>query len=455
MASVAYSVPHSTRPGAITAIGVISIVVGCLSFLGYVTLGFSLLWFSFMARFAGYATAVPVPPTPTPVIGPAGTTQPAGAEDEIVPDGETSTVEPTKSVEAAATVEEEVGPRGLNAEARANVAEALSNAQVITEPRLAQLDGLLVKAGKDMFPTTAGKPLTSDRVSRMIEGVTVGISGDPNIPGPDTFRTPGGRVELYDDRGVFYPVRAGEIVRVSRPTATTHAPLTAQEVGIVIASAQSQLGNTMNPAQVTALRTLLTAPGQQHVSTLTLPTAVRSASQLGNSVYIVFPSSTVTIGPQGQTTTSTFGSGSSSAAVAGFGFGSKAVPIKGVAMALATVAALAGIGLAIYLFVIGIMVLRGSARGRGLHQVYAGLALAVIVLGTAAAWWLTSNFTTSFNAAAGTNPLARGTMVTLVSTVVMMPHSVVAVMGCIYPIALLIVMQTAGVKEYYRTTSTR
>src|SRR6185369_15769808 len=129
--------------------------------------------------------------------------------------------------------ESELGPRGLNAEARANVAEALSNQQVITEPRLAQLDGLLAKSGKDMFPSTGGKPLTSERVSGMLEGVTVGIGGDPNVPGPDTFRTPGGRVELYDDRGVFYPVRAGEIVRVSRPTKATRAPLTDLEVKAV------------------------------------------------------------------------------------------------------------------------------------------------------------------------------------------------------------------------------
>jgi hypothetical protein len=433
---------------------VISIVVACLSFLGYISLGFSLLWFSFMARFAGYAATAPMA-TPAPVVAPVATTQPAGEQDLTVPDGETSTVEPTKPAEAAPTpaVEEDAGPRGLNPEARANIAQALSNEQVISEPRLVQLDGLLARSGKDMFPTTAGKPLTSERVSSMLEGITIGISGEPNVPGPDTFRTPGGRVELYDDRGVFYPVRAGEIVRVSRPTAATRAPLTDSEVKAVIDQAQATLGNSMNAAQVAALRTLLTTPGQQHVSAMTLPTAVRSASQLGDSVYIQFPSSAVTIGPQGQSTVTTFGSGAAAAAAAGgFGFGSRPVPINGVAMALTVVAALAGLGLAIYLFVIGIMVLRDSPRGRRLHQVYAGLALAVIVVGTGAAWWLTHSFTTSFNSVSGSNPMTLGTMTTVVSAMVMMPHSVVAIIGCIYPIALLIAMQTRGVKEFYRTS---
>jgi hypothetical protein len=257
---------------------------------------------------------------------------------------------------------------------------------------------------------------------------------------------------LYDDRGVFYPVRAGEIVRVSRPTAATRAPLTDSEVKAVIDQAQAALGNSMNAAQVAALRTLLNTPGQQHVSTMTLPTAVRSTSQLGDSVYIQFPSSTVMIGPQGQTTVTTFGSGAAAAAAAGgFGFGSKPVPINGVAMALTVVAALAGLGLAIYLFVIGIMVLRDSPRGRRLHQVYAGLALAVIVVGTGAAWWLTDSYATSFNSVSGSNPLTMSTM-NFVSAMVMMPHTVVAVMGCIYPIALLITMQTRGVKEFYRAS---
>jgi hypothetical protein len=463
MASIAYSMPpRSGRPGAITAIGVISIVVACLSFLGYMSVGFSLLWFSFMARFAGFAAAAPTFPTPAPVVAPVGTTQPAGVggESAETPDGTADgsaaapvPAEPAKPAEAAPAVELEVGPRGLNAEARANVAEALSTEQFISEPRLAQLDGLLARSGKDMFPITGGKPLTTERVSGMLEGITIGISGDPSVPGPDSFRTPSGRVELYDDRGVFYPVRAGEIVRVSRPTAATRAPLTDAEVKAVVDQAQATLGNTMNPAQVAALRTLLTTPGQQHVSALTLPTAIRSASQLGDSVFIQFPSSTVTIGPRGQTNVTMFGSGAAAgAAAAGLGFGSKRVPVNGVAMALAVVAALAGLGLAIYLFVIGIMVLRDSPRGRRLHQVYACLALTVIVIGTGAAWWLTSSFTDSFNSVSGSNPLTMGTMSTVVSAMVMMPHSVVAAMGCIYPIALLITMQSRGVKEYYRTS---
>ena len=217
----------------------------------------------------------------------------------------------------------------------------------------------------------------------------------------------------------------------------TGAPLTESEVKAVVDQAQATVGNSMNSAQVAALRTLLTTAGQQHVTTMTLPTAVRSASQVGDQVFVQFPNSSVMLGPQGQTSVTTYGAGSSTATAGGFGFGSRPVPINGAAMALAVVAALAGLGLAIYLFVIGIMVLRDSPRGRRLHQIYACLAVAVIVLGTGAAWWLTTSFSTAFNSVAGSNPLTMGTMTTLVSTMVMVPHSIVAVMGCIYPIALL------------------
>jgi hypothetical protein len=460
MASFAYAAPRSGRPGGITAIGVTSIVVGCLSFFGYIIVGFSLIWFSFMARFAGFATAAP--PAPPTVVAPAATTQPSGGGSTGEVDGATLTVDPADAApvepaEAATPIATpkadalEVEARGLNPEARANVVEALSNAQFITEPRLAQLEGLLAKSGKDMFPNPGGKPLTSERVTGMLEGVSVGLSGDPNVPGPDTFRTPGGRVELYDERGVFYPVRNAEIVRVSRPTAPTGVALTEAEVKTVIDSAQSQLGNSMNPAQVAGLRTILTTPGQKHVSRLTLPTAVRSASQVGDSVYIEFPNSTVMIAAQGQTTVAMQPGGS---AGAGMGFAGRAVKINGVAMALAVVGAVAGLGLAIYLFVIGVMVLRESPRGRRLHQVYACLALVVIVAGTTAAWWLSSDFTTALNSgsSASANPIASNVMSKIVSTAILGPHLVVGVLGCVYPMVLLITLQTARVKEYYRSS---
>jgi len=287
-------------------------------------------------------------------------------------------------------------------------------------------------------------------VTGMLEGVSVGLSGDPNVPGPDTFRTPGGRVELYDERGVFYPVRSAEIVRVSRPTAPAGVALTDAEVKTVIDSAQGQLGNSMNPAQVAGLRTILTTPGQKHVSQLTLPTAVRSASQVGDSVYIEFPNSTVMIAAQGQTTVIIQPGGVTAGGA--FGAGSSAVKINGVAMALAVVGAVAGLGLAIYLFVIGVMVLRESPRARRLHQVYACLALVVIVVGTTAAWWLSSDFTTALNSGSSANPIASNVMSKVVSTMILGPHFVVGVLGCIYPIVLLITLQTARVKEYYRSS---
>jgi hypothetical protein len=120
-------------------------------------------------------------------------------------------------------------------------------------------------------------------------------------------------------------------------------------------------------------------------------------------------------------------------------------------MALAVLSVVAGIGLAVYLFVIGIMVLRDSLRGRRLHQIYAGLALVLIVMETSAAWWLASSFSDEL-AKSGSNPFTAVTLGRGISLMVLLPHGIVAVLGCIYPIVLLILLQTAGVKAYYRNS---
>jgi hypothetical protein len=120
-------------------------------------------------------------------------------------------------------------------------------------------------------------------------------------------------------------------------------------------------------------------------------------------------------------------------------------------MAMATFATLAGFGLAVYLFVIGIMMLRDSPRGRRLHQIYACLELVLILMSVWAAWWLTDSFTGAL-AASGTSPVATFGIGKVVSMMVLVPHVAVAVLGGCYAIALLITLQSAGVKDFYRTS---
>ena len=413
MASLAYSVARFKRPGLVTAIGVISIVVGSLGVIASLYSTGSLLMFR-MAVLYG-AMTMPVPVAVPAATGGAPTTAPMAL-----------------SSSAAAPA----SPRGLDAATRAQVAQALAELRFLSGPRLEQLDALLAAAGRDVFPITPGHTLTADYAAALVENHTTGLSGDPSVPGPDTFRTKAGRFELHDDRATFFPNRA-PIVRVSTLT-TSNPGLTAAQVETVIRQAQATAGNTLNPSQVAALRTLLSAPGQQFVSPITVPTAIRSAnSRDDGTAVLTFPNGYASIGPQGQTTSAS-GPGAAGAAVATLAGGRGS--INGAAMGLATFAVVVGFGLAVYLFVIGIMTLNNSRHARRLHLIYAWLEIPIAVLVLAGTWWLTMSY---LNGASTATPAAA--MAGRAST----GAAVVGGLALIYPIALLIVLQTRTLKNYF------
>jgi hypothetical protein len=426
MSPMAFAVVRPSRPGIVTAIGVTSIVVASLSLIGTLWTAGSLLWLSTVASYAGAlgggTPGGPFGPGPAPAV-PSATTAPV--------------------VEGARSVVVESG--GLDSGARAAVAEGLSQLQFLTSPRLEQLDVLLAKSGRDIFPTLGTAP-SAGAVESAILGHGTSLSADPGAPGSDYFRTRAGRFELHDDRAAFYPTR-GEIVRVSTLT-TSNPGLNPAQVQAVVRQAQASSGNTLNASQSAALNNLLGAQGQQLVSPLTVPTAIRGVTPLGGdgSVMIQFPNGFATIGPQGQTSSST----GSAAAAAGAAMPFARVRLSGAGLALAWFATLVGGALAVYLFVIGILVLRQSPRGRTLHRLYALVKIPVAILGAAAAWWLTLSYAEALLAAAGpANPLAAvsGGAADTIGT----QQVVFGVLGLIYPIALLIVLQTRAVKDYYDT----
>ena len=425
MSHLAFTMVRPARPGLITAIGVLSIVVASLSVIGVLWTAGSLIWFSTITSYAG-ALAGGVPGGP---FGPGG---------PVV--GQGPTTAPAAVVDSARTVVVESG--GLDSSARAAVAQGLSELQFITSQRLEQLDVLLAKSGQDMFPSLGASPSAGAAGSAVLAHGT-GLNADPGSAGPDYFRTRAGRFELYDDRAVFYPTR-GEIVRVSTLT-TSNPGLNPTQVQAVVQQAQATSGNTLNASQSAALTNLLSAQGPQLVSPITVPTAVRGVTPMGDgSVMIQFPNGFATIGPQGQT------SSMAGAAAAAAGLPMRRVRLNGAAMALAWFATLVGGALAVYLFVIGILVLRQSPRGRKLHLAYALLKIPVAILGAAAVWWVALTYTEALVATGGpASPL--GPMSGSVADTIATQQLIFGVLYLIYPIALRILLQTRAVKEYYET----
>ncbi len=105
---------------------------------------------------------------------------------------------------------------------------------------------------------------------------------------------------------------------------------------------------------------------------------------------------------------------------------------------LAFVTALLQLGIAAYLIFIGIMLLRDSRHGRTQHLAFAWCKLLLVALSIWTNWaWLSAQY-------AGFSAGPSRIEVAIMSVLLVVP-------AAIYPIALLIVMNTRSVKAYYRT----
>ncbi len=122
--------------------------------------------------------------------------------------------------------------------------------------------------------------------------------------------------------------------------------------------------------------------------------------------------------------------------------------------ALASLAAeLFHLGLSVLLLVAGILALRASSRSPVLHRRWAWLKLLAIALGTAVGIWASLQMwdsagmrvttTTAGGAAVTTNPMAGVRWAMVAQAVVM------ALIGCIYPIVVLVVHRLRQVRAYY------
>jgi hypothetical protein len=171
--------PELRRPGLVTAIGIISIVVGSLSTLwsaGSVLYDVRTYYLEQMlSAEAAAATAVlsnmPTAPAAAPVAA-----------------------EMTQSQ-------------------RQTAVDVFNKSRKLNAARQAQLDTLLAQAGRRMLAIDKDSEVTAAGVRAAIvhSGTMPGVEADE--AGPDFFNTPGGRIELRDTSGVFIPADSGERVR--------------------------------------------------------------------------------------------------------------------------------------------------------------------------------------------------------------------------------------------------
>jgi hypothetical protein len=318
----------------------------------------------------------------------------------------------------------------------------------MTPRRMSQLDTILAQAGKDM---------ATDHVTAS-GAMPAPQSGEK---APDYFDTTTGRLLVYDDRAVFFPANNSPAVRVSAPPGAASGPspgvaatqeadaavtfpstgpattmpamtaLTPAEVQSVVQQARSAGSPPLNAAQLAALQGVVSAPGQQLVPPGASQGAVAAVyNGGGNSAAVVqFASGgSVTLSPTGMVTNVM------TMPVM------PAISINPAYLTAMAVTAVVSMALAVYLLVCGILALRQSHRARRWHLIYAGIKLPLTVAGAAATALVMRDMMASMGAAgAGASTVGAGIGF----------GAVPLVLGCAYPVALLIALNLKQVKDYY------
>jgi hypothetical protein len=162
------------KPGVVTAIGVLSIVLASLSIIASAVSSVqALVQTAFLGSYRVVASV-------------------------------TAARAAAQAAQAAATQPTAAAPLGLAFDERQVVITEMVAQQPLSAARQAQLDDLLAQAGQTVLGLKPGQ--VSPPVVRMaIVSSSRGRSLGPGQPGPALFETVAGKIELYDGNGVFRP----------------------------------------------------------------------------------------------------------------------------------------------------------------------------------------------------------------------------------------------------------
>jgi hypothetical protein len=177
---------NEARPGIITAVGVMSIIIGCISGLMSLSTVFSTLMFFAMSKMP-----IPGPMTVTP---PGAVT--AGSGGSVTVGGIPATAD--DSADAMAEAQRRI------------VVDTLAGMSGLDEQRQKQLELLLSVSGQKVFPF-------GDRITPQLIRSNVTERGTlPPSPGGGAgatyFLVGTGRLEVYDDHAVFRPDGSSAVV---------------------------------------------------------------------------------------------------------------------------------------------------------------------------------------------------------------------------------------------------
>jgi hypothetical protein len=425
--ALVYSTPLPyRRPGIVTAIGVMAIIVGSLSLLANFSTGMG-AWglvllqqrMAMMSRAMAARAAAPVP-APLPSATPLS-----------------------------------VGEVGV-------AVNTLSPMLGLDGPHVRELDRMLRLHGREIFGGDEDVQLTGAAIR---EAVTLTRKMPRSGSQPAQFVTSEGIVQVYADRAVFTSADGRTILETSArhntdsTRATAHAntsvqittigpggvsvqsastTLTPAQINSVVSAVKSAAPSPLNPAQVRSLQAELAKPNQLLVSVATSRQVTTVIAPPGGNVTIVFNTGNMlALGPTGQVISS----------------GLPPMPKLNVnpgLVALVSLDAVLSGALAIYLIVVGIIVLRGSFVGPRLLRIYAWTKIPLAILAGVGVGMLMYQFYSGFSnmpGFAGANGASFGPLGTLYGIGL-------GLLGLAFPVGVLIALRSRTVRGYFNAVVT-
>ncbi|HEY7116109.1 MAG TPA: hypothetical protein VH475_05970 [Tepidisphaeraceae bacterium] len=450
---------HYGRPGFVTTLAVVGIIVASLSFLASVFSGCTGLIVFRTTSVRAVRTSMA---TTTMIMPPAA----AGAGIVAGPDG----FAPTQRTVIILTFKSRLR-------------------SPLTDARQRQFDAFLAEHGKLVFNDTPDLLVPSKLLADL--GVTGQEFAGPDQQGADFLvLKPGelcklpGRLRLFDNRAVFEPDDHSSTLRSSAPPQPAPGAPTSpfQEPAVsgfgddeaaAIVNRVNQLSyNKLNPAQAGALTTFLQSPDSGRFvapssTTPGLTAQVKSAvTHNDGSMTVTFVMGRLTLDAQGKLidtqTAKLQGYAPPAAPTAGpsgtSGGASTAPTIPGIVAGNLRVnplsctlvileAALSAL-LAVYLLVVAILSLRQTRGGRRLLLIYAGLKLVCGVVAILGLSLMIASLNTTPAGPAGTISIAQNVARGFAAMAIF--ALVVAMIGMVFPLVVLMMLTVSpNVKNYY------
>ena len=408
------------RPPGLTALGVASVVAACLSVVACLATAALAAMFYLAARAADAAIAANAPPPAPPAF-----LAPVGAAPPRI----------------------DVGPGGLADTQRRVAVDALESIHPLAPARAEQLDAILARAGWRILGLPDAAAFDADAVRAAVVDHGEVFTGNRRVAPPEYFKTAAGRLELHDDRAVFYPADRSPAVRSTTASAAAPKPLTAEQVQVVVKQVREKPGGArLNAAQVSGVAAALSFPNQRlaQASSGLNPEPRAVTIHPAGGATVRFNGGELYLSPQGQILSDSPEASRKPVAAA-----------SAAALTVILVTVAANLGLAIVLVVAGVLVLRatpGRPRGRRLHTVWAVVKIPSALAASAGVYWLLDHFlkTTATLPAGSSYASATIARATGWAQAAYWPAIILTAIGCLYPIVVLAVFRTRYIRDFYR-----